>query len=155
MRLALALPDQLAAPCIASHGPRFPNPRMKHNLQFGRKNCALWPLKLASAMLMTEAMAQREQCLALLVSLIRSQLKAASAPDIALVSIALGIVERSLCHRDASQQGWPVDLQVRLTKPTCKCGWSHRDLCSIRMLVKAHSEADSRIGKSGELSAVV
>ena len=56
--------------------------------------------------------AGKEQGLADVVALVRSQLQSA-APELATVSIALGILEAGLCHKDPAQRGWPAAFQVR------------------------------------------
>ena len=73
----------------------------------------------------SHGMAGRDGCLAALVSVVRAQLKADS-PDIATVSIALGIVEQNLCHRDPKQQQWPSDFHVSDREPGFGC--LHLDL---------------------------
>ena len=56
----------------------------------------------------------KQACLAELIHLVRDQLRSPT-PDTASISIALGILEACLCHKDPAQQCWPSAFQEQLT----------------------------------------
>ena len=62
----------------------------------------------------------RDHCLADVANMVRSQLRADS-PELATVSIALGILEANLCHKNPEQQGWPTSFQASTQAAADSC----------------------------------